>query len=215
MLTATSPTGLPILLKLCRNDKDVLSGVINTMKVTKTILLICVYLALMVMQGCSGIQVSQDYNQSYDFSELKTFAWKPNKYEEYRHNNALIDKRIRTAVESNLLAKHYVQAVDKPDFYISYHITVEKEIATSPASAGVVVGGYGVRGYSSIGYGTGSEVYTYDLGTLLVDVTDVASSNLIWRGVSTQVVSKHSDPEKSTQRINKTIGKMLAQFPPH
>jgi len=42
-----------------------------------------VVFALFILQACSGIKVSQDYEQGYDFSGLKTFAWKPNDDNEY------------------------------------------------------------------------------------------------------------------------------------
>jgi len=186
-------------------------------RVTKVIIFVYASFVFMVVQGCSGITVSQDYDQGYDFSGLNTFAWKPNADKEYGlRNNALVDKRIRAAVVNNLLAKNFVHTdAGKPDFYISYNITIEQKIATSSARTDVGVGIYGGRSYSDVGYVTGSEVYTYDLGTLLVDVTDVATDNLVWRGISTQLVSRHSNPEESTQRINETVGKMLAQFPPH
>jgi len=183
----------------------------------KVILFICAYLVFLIVQGCSGIRVSQDYDQSFDFSELKTFAWKPNKNNEYGlSDNAIVDKRIRGSMVNGFLEKKYsLVESGAPDFYISYHITVEQKITTSSVNSGTVVGGHGRGYYSSIGIGAGSQVYTYDQGTLLIDVTDVTSDTLVWRGVSTQIVPKHSNPEESTQQINETVGKMLEQFPPY
>ena len=68
--------------------------------------------------------------------------------------------------------------------------------------------------YGSIGISTGSQVRTYDQGALLIDVTDVGNNKLVWRGISTQSVSEHSDPDKSTALINETVEKVLLQFPP-
>ena len=88
---------------------------------------------LFILQACSGIQVSQDYEQGYDFSRFKTFAWKPNDDNEYGiSENRLMDKRIRTAIESALSAKQYTRVDSgEPDFYISYHMTVEQVISSS------------------------------------------------------------------------------------
>ncbi len=186
-------------------------------RVVRLALSTCVSLVLLVLQACSGVQVSQDYNQNYAFSRLKTFAWKPNENNEYGlSDNALVDKRIRDSMVNGFLGKKYsLIESSAPDFYISYHITVEQKITTSNVNGGVVFDGYGGGHYSSIGISTGSQVYTYDQGTLLIDVTDVTSNALVWRGVSTQIVSKHSSPEESTQKINETVGKMLELFPPH
>lgn len=61
---------------------------------------------------------------------------------------------------------------------------------------------------------TGSQVKAYDQGTLLIDITVPAGDKLVWRGISTQSVSEHTSPDESTVRINETVEKILAQFPP-
>ncbi len=171
---------------------------------------------LVILQACSGIKVSQDYEQGYDFSKLKTYAWKQNDNKEYGLiDNDLMDQRIRTAIENNLSARQYAQIDSgKPDFYISYHMSVEQIIHSSNVSGGISVGGSSSGRYGRIGIGTGGRVQSYDQGTLLIDVTDSSSNKLIWRGTSTQSVSQHSDPEKITQSINETVEKTLLQFPP-
>lgn len=174
-------------------------------------------LVIGVLAACSGIEVSQDYDQGYNFSALNTFAWKQNDDNEYGLiDNDLVDKRIRTAIVNTFSAKQYTLVdTGTPDFYISYHMTVEQKISTSSVSSGVSIG-RGSRGhFGSVGISTGSQVRAYDQGTLLIDVTEPDSSKLVWRGVGTQEVSEHSDPEKSTKQINETVEKILAQFPPH
>jgi len=173
-------------------------------------------LVLFILQACSGIQVSQDYEQSYDFSGFKTFTWKPNNDNEYGiSDNRLMDKRIRTAIESTLSAKQYTPVDSgEPDFYISYHMTVEQVISSSNVSGGFSLGRSSHGRYGGVGISSGSQIRTYDQGTLLIDITDVAKNELIWRGISTQAVSEHSSPEESTRVINETVEKMLAQFPP-
>ncbi len=172
--------------------------------------------SIMMLSACSGISISQDYDQAYDFSTLKTFAWKPNENNEYGlKDNDLVDKRIRTAIVNALSAKQYT-LVDSgtPDFYISYYVTVEKKVSASNVSGGISMG-RGSRGrYGSVGISSGSQAYVYDQGTLLIDVTDTADNKLIWRGASSQEVSGKSDPEKSTRMINETVEKIMTQFPP-
>ena len=178
--------------------------------------LLPVFVIVFIISACSGIQVSQDHEQGYDFSALKTFAWKPNKDNEYGlTDNDLVDARIRNAIVNTLSARQYVMMDSgKPDFYISYHVTVEQKISTSNVSGGVSVGRSSRGRYGSVGVGTGTQVRAYDQGTLLIDMTDSVDSKLIWRGISTQTVTEHSDPEKSTRQINETVEKILAQFPP-
>ena len=175
-----------------------------------------VFFFVVFLQACSGIEVSQDYQKEYNFSGLKTFAWKPNEDNGYGiEKNDLVDKRIRTAIENTLLTKSY-RLIDSynPDFFISYHVTVEQKITSSGASGGVSVGRSSRGRYGGVGMSTGSQVRAYDQGTLLIDVTIPLGDKLVWRGISTQSLSEHSSPEESTVRINETVEKILAQFPP-
>jgi len=171
---------------------------------------------LILLQSCSGITVSQDYEKEYNFAGLKTFAWKPNTDNGYGiENNDLVDERIRTAIENNLLARSY-RKVDSytPDFFISYYVTIEQKISSSGVSGGVSIGRSSMGRYGGVGMSTGSQVRAYDQGTLLIDVTIPLGDKLVWRGTSTQSVSDHSSPEESTANINETVEKILEQFPP-
>ena len=184
------------------------------MKTVKRIF-VPVFFAFLV-QACSGIQVSQDYDQNYDFTQLKTFAWKPDDNHEYGYQgNELVEERIKASIQNVLIAKNYnfVDA-EKPNFYISYNVTVEQKISSSNVSGGLSVGRSSRGRYGSVGLSTGSQVQAYDQGTLLIDVTEVVNNKLVWRGISTQSVSEHSSPEKSTVLINETVEKILLQFPP-
>ena len=184
------------------------------MKILKQVFL--VIFILIYLQACSGIKVSQDYEQGYDFTALKTFAWKTNDDNEYGlTDNDLVDQRIRRAIENNLSARSLTQLdTGKPDVYISYHVTIEQKISSSNVSGGISVGRSSSGRYGSVGVGTGSQVRTYDQGTLLIDMTDADSDSLIWRGISTQSVSDHLEPGESEVIINETVEKILQQFPP-
>ena len=169
-----------------------------------------------MLAACSGVKVSQDYVQGYNFTRLKTFAWKPNDNNEYGlRDNALVDKRIRTAIENQLTARSYVlTSSGVPDFYVSYKVTVEQKLSNSGVSSGVTLGRSSAGGFGGVSLSTGSRVSSYDQGTLLIDFTEPLEDQLIWRGVSTQAIDDHLDPEESTVIINETVAKMLDQFPP-
>jgi hypothetical protein len=184
------------------------------MKILKPVFL--VIFILIFLQACSGITVSQDYEQGYDFSTLKTFSWKANDNNEYGlEDNDLVDNRIREAIESQLSAKSFTRVdTGKPDFYVSYHVTIEQKVSSSNVSGGVSIGRSSRGRYGSIGMGTGSAPRVYDQGTLLIDFTGSANDKLIWRGISTQSVSDHLEPGESKVIINETVEKILQQFPP-
>ena len=95
-----------------------------------------------------------------------------------------------------------------------YNVVVEQRISSSNVSGGVSLGRSTRGRHGSIGISTGSQVRTYDQGTLLIDVIDVASDKLVWRGASSQALPNLSDPQRLTDHINAAVAAVLAQFPP-
>jgi len=53
---------------------------------------------------------------------------------------------------------------------------------------------------------------TYGIGTLVVEMFDSNSNNLLWRGISDDTFSE--EPDKDTKRIDKNVAKMFKHFPP-
>jgi hypothetical protein len=171
----------------------------------------------LLLSACSGIPVSQDFEQGFDFSDLKTFAWDANEANQWgiAESNELVDRRIRSAIENTLTARQFSQInAAQADFLVLYNVVIEQRIRSSNVSGGVAVGRSSRSRHGSISLSTGSQIRTYEQGTLLIDVIDVASDKLVWRGVSSQALPDLSDPQRLTDHINATVGAILAQFPP-
>jgi len=55
-------------------------------------------------------------------------------------------------------------------------------------------------------------VDNYKVGTLIVNVFDGNSKQLMWRGMSSSDLS--GNPEKNTKKLDKDVQKMFKKFPP-
>jgi hypothetical protein len=76
------------------------------------------------------------------------------------------------------------------------------------------MGGYGYRGWGGMG-GTGTATTTvseYTVGTLVVDIFDAKSKNLLWRGIAQDELS--DKPDKNIKKLGKASDKMFKDFPP-
>jgi Domain of unknown function (DUF4136) len=74
------------------------------------------------------------------------------------------------------------------------------------------MGGYGYRGFGG-GTGTASTVVSeYRVGTLVVDMFDAKSKNLVFRGTAEDEIS--DNPEKNAKKLEKASTKMFKDFPP-
>ncbi len=174
-------------------------------------------LIVLSLSACSGIPTSQDFEQGFDFSTLKTFAWEANEDDQWgiADSNELVDRRIRSAVENTLRARQFSQAdAAEADFLVLYNVVVDQRIRSNNVSGGVSIGRSTRGRHGSIGISTGSQIRTYEQGTLLIDVIDVASDKLVWRGTSSQALPDLSDPQRLTDHINATVVAILEQFPP-
>ena len=89
-----------------------------------------------------------------------------------------------------------------PDVIVATHVT-------SSEGKELVVNGFGPGPWW--GGGT-AQVETYIEGTLIVDLYDAKTKKMVWRGVATATVS--SKPEKNAEKIDKSLAKMFARYPP-
>jgi len=170
-------------------------------------------LAASLMLGCgSGISVTHDFDREADFASLRSFAWLPmpatavGSTKAAIERNSLLDKRIKNAVNSQLVAQGYEMDELNPDFVLMYHTGIDDKID-------VTDWGYG---YSSPYWGGRNvSVYQYTQGTLILDVIDPADKQLIWRSEAQATVNQSDSPERREDRLRAAAAKMLSNFPPN
>ena len=180
---------------------------------------IVAFVALALGAGCSGISVSSDFDPAADFSKLKTFAWQdpPQGMEGWSGRvSQLTHERIRSAIDDTLVARGYAKAAspESADFEVTYRAAVKREIEAYPATTSVGYGHYGRGGYGyGYGYG-GTEIRTYDRGTLVIDVFDPRAKKLMWRGTAKGTVDEDRSPEEREERVREAVAMVLERFPP-
>jgi uncharacterized protein DUF4136 len=143
-------------------------------------------------------KVNVDSDRSARFAQFRTYAWTAGT----PAVNPLAENRIRAAVESQL-APHGFTLSPSPDVFVAtISVTHEqKELVANGFGGGLVFGGYAT-----------ANLQTYETGTLIVDLYDARTKQLVWRGTATGTVS--DKPEKNTAKMNKAVAKMFEQYPP-
>jgi hypothetical protein len=97
----------------------------------------------------------------------------------------------------------------RPDVYVTTHRTFQTEYY----GYGWPGWGYGY-GYGYWGYGYGSYyLEPIVVGTLVVDITDAETGELMWRGLSERDMHPTSSPERRLKRINKEVYKIFKKYP--
>jgi hypothetical protein len=164
--------------------------------------------------ACSGIRVTTDYDPSADFSNVRSYAWfdqQSGVQGDRADVTSLLDRRIRSAVDAELQRKG-IQLVDNSQAraLVSYHLGVETKLDVDTVNTGYGYGRYGRYG----GIDTTTTVREYQEGTLLIDVIDPSSKQLIWRGTGQATIRRSSTPEEREKRINEAVKQILEKFPP-
>ena len=178
----------------------------------KTIL--TAFIVVLASTIVSAQKVKTDMDDTYDFSTTKTYEW-IGLQEGSGTPNDLERKRLRDAFVSEFNARKMIYQEAEADVAISLFIVVDQKTSTTAYTN--YYGGssyrYG-RGGRGWGGGYGSTTYTesdYLEGTMVLDVFDVKSKELVWQGVVTGNVKE--DPAKREKKIPKTISKLMKKFP--
>ena len=157
--------------------------------------------------------VSYDYNKGANFASFKTYQQKDGT----KVGQQLIDDRITAAIDTELAAKGLTKATANPDVYVVYHVAFDKQKDISTFSSGYG-GGYGPYGYGwGGGWGggtTSTQVRDILMGTLVIDMADAKSKQMVWRGMGVKEVDTTAKPDKRDKSITNAVNKIFKNYPP-
>jgi hypothetical protein len=157
-------------------------------------------------------QVQTDFDHQANFSQYKTYSW-----QEIKPPNSLWDARIKNAVDAQLSAKGWTLVNSGGDVAIVAIKTTQTQRTLQTFYDGLGGGGgWGWRRFGGGGFGGFGESETteqdYKDGTLVIDMYDAKTKQLIWRGSAEDTLS--SKAEKNEKNLDKGVAKMFEDFPP-
>lgn len=152
-------------------------------------------------------QVKSDYDRGADFAQYKTYSWA-----NVKTQDPLFVDRIKSAVNSALAAKGWSQVESGGDISI-VAIEMTRNQQTLNTFYDGFGGGWGWRRFGGGGFGEATTTTeTYKVGTLVVDLFDTRTKQLVWRGSASDTLSNNSD--KNIRNLNKGVEKLFKSFPP-
>ena len=161
---------------------------------------------LMVLLGSAfGQHIQTDFDHQANFSQYKTYSW-----HEIKASNSLWDDRIKEAVNAQLGSKGWIQ-VDSGGNVVIVAIKTTQTERTLQTFYDGMGGGWRWRGFGGFGESTTTE-QDYKEGTLVVDMYDASTKQLIWRGSAEEMLSDKA--EKNEKSLDKGVAKMFKSFPP-
>ena len=167
-------------------------------------------LALSLTVGIAlALTTSTDFDANYNFSQVKTFNVKIGT----SWGNPLAEPRVVAAVEQSIAAKGWTKTDEaSADAEVILHGSTKQQQSLDTFYTGMG-GGWGYGGWGAVGMGTATTTsYTYTEGTLLIDIFDAKSKELIFRASATDTLSNTT--EKNQKKLTKALNKIFYNFPP-
>ena len=176
--------------------------------------------------ACSDVKVSTDYDKSSNFEAFKSYSWvvpnSGNSISSNRAKNAIMDNRIRNAIDAQLAMQGYKKSDTNNDLLLNYSVLTEDkiDISTHNIYDGYPNGwrwgaGYGYHGMSFGMHGySETKVKEYKSGTLIIDFISPKTNQLVWRGMGSKKIPKSTNPEKMDKLVNQVVMNILKNFPP-
>jgi hypothetical protein len=166
---------------------------------------VCTLFFLAALGAAFAQHVKTDFDHQANFPQYKTYSWQVIKPE-----NSLWDARIKSAVDAQLTSKGWTQVDNGGDVTVVAIGTTHTERTLQTFYNGFG-GGWRWQGFYGMGEATTTE-QDYKEGTLVVDLYDAKTKQLIWRGSAEDTLS---DKEaKNEKNLDKGVAKMFKKFPP-
>ena len=156
--------------------------------------------------ACSSMTVRADHDSQNNFGAYSTFAVFERQGKENRRPqmSPIVDRRIGISMAAELEAKGFNStSARNADFLVTFYTAVRRRVVINRA---------GWYGWGRWGWRGGATwVNSYPEGTLVIDIIDQKSRQLVWRGAGE---GAFTSTNPSDAKVAKRVGKILRTFPP-
>lgn len=162
-------------------------------------------LGLMVCSVMLGQEVGSNAMPGIDFSRYHTYKWVA--IEGGTHPNQIADAEIKQAVDAQMQAKGFTKTdSDNANLLVGYQVAVNQQKQWNA---------YGGGGFRWGGGGMASATSsTIDVGSLVLDMYDPTTKQLVWTGTATKTLDTSGNQQKNQKNLDKSMEKLLKKFPP-
>lgn len=161
--------------------------------------------------GCMTLMpVGSHVERGVDFVRFATYDWGPADAlpvsdQRLRENPFFVDD-VHGAIDTELNRHGLVRAVtERADLMVHYHATTTErvEVTSRPGSY-----------RDCVGDNCRPDVNTYDAGTLVIDIVDASTRELVWRGwAEHRLEDMLDDPVQVRRRVQDAVRRIFDTFP--
>ena len=166
---------------------------------------------VIIATGCASTMTVGSYvDRSIERQAYRTFDWGP--ADALPTGDPRLDRdpffrdQVQGAVERQLASRGVALASSAPpELLLHFHASISRRINPNLVD----------RTYGYCAEGACPDSVTYEAGTLVLDVVDVRTNRLIWRGwAQRNIEDVLNDRDRMARMINEAVTRMLQRFPP-
>lgn len=168
--------------------------------------------ALMLAATSAQAETNSYFAKQYSFNKTKTWDFKQQRRisQDPIANNPIWADEIRNDVTEDLQKRGFEHTTTgRPDFYVAFYVGLKEKYDLTYMDYGFP-GFYGRRWRGGWGWPRNIDVWRlpYTDSTLIVDVIDARTNQLVWRGYDTNTIDMKS-PDK---RLDKAAESLVKKF---
>src|SRR5208337_4458424 len=166
-------------------------------------------LALVFALVACALTIAQDVTTNSmpgtDFSKYHTYKWVT--IEGATQPNQIVDAQIKQSIDNQLATKGLTKTDnEKADLYVGYQVSIDQEKQWNA---------YGMGGGLRWGGGMATaQQSTISTGTLVLDMYDPSTKQLVWTGRVSKTLDASANQGKKQKNLDKAVQKLLKNFPP-
>lgn len=177
---------------------------------------------IFLLNACSGVKVTSDYDKTVDFTKYKTYEYYGWSQDSDKLLNRFDKERIEKAFGDEFTKRGMKYVKSGGDLIVTLYIVTEQKQQTTATTTGVggTYGGYGYGGYAGYGPGwgwgggmatTSYNTYNYTDGTLVIDVYDAAEKKLVWESAGVKTINESTNGRE--ERIANSVKQIMKPYP--
>ena len=171
----------------------------------------------------AGVKVRSEYDKSFDFRGLTTWAWHQESAGDVRmavtadDDPAAMKERfepvILDAVQKEMAGRglNLAAAGGTPQLYVNYYVLISTN--QSRQTMGQFLPTVPEWGIPPFSYGATQSLKVFEEGSLVLDVTSTKTRQLIWRGMAVAELQRKSAPQDRDTRLRAAIAEVVKKFP--
>ncbi|HTY41471.1 MAG TPA: DUF4136 domain-containing protein [Thermoanaerobaculia bacterium] len=153
--------------------------------------------------ACSTMTTAVDYDHTVNWSQFHSFALA----EGTKDPETFTQKRIEDGITQALQSKGWTLATSNPDVVVYSHVVLSSEKQWNATS----MGGFGYRGWGGMGGMATATQTNIPIGTIIVDMVNPKTKEMIWRGTAQDQVSGTGADRGQVQQA---MQELFKNFPP-